>query len=265
MSEKRPIDLTRRRLLGGLGAIGVASAGAALGTSAYFSDEESFTGNSLSAGEMDLFVHYAYEGYQDGAETANVSGPAEGTVQGNADVANGEQAPVGFEIGDVKPGDDGTLEYCFSIVNNPAHLWAGGELTANDENTVTEPEASADAENNDPNGSIEGDGELADAIQVTLGSCGDADVPGLPIQGTLAEVLDQLNEEGAYLGVFDGGDSSEEPTDERCICLEWEVPTDVGNEIQSDSVAFDVIFHAEQERHNENPDSPFNATNSTSP
>ncbi|WP_240729979.1 SipW-dependent-type signal peptide-containing protein [Halalkalirubrum salinum] len=56
--------LSRRKLLGGLGAIGVASTGAGLGTSAYFSDEESFEDNSLEAGQLDLNVdweeHYNY-------------------------------------------------------------------------------------------------------------------------------------------------------------------------------------------------------------
>ncbi len=56
--------LSRRKLLGGIGAIGVASTGAGLGTSAYFSDEESFEDNSLEAGQLDLNVdweeHYNY-------------------------------------------------------------------------------------------------------------------------------------------------------------------------------------------------------------
>jgi Ca-activated chloride channel family protein len=33
------------------------------------------------------------------------------------------------------------------------------------------------------------------------------------------------------------------------------VPTDVGNEIQSDSVAFDLGFYTEQCRNNDNPGS----------
>ena len=60
--------LSRRKLLGGLGAIGVASAGAGLGTSAYFSDEESFEDNSLTAGELDLKVDWT-EHYYDGSES----------------------------------------------------------------------------------------------------------------------------------------------------------------------------------------------------
>ncbi len=50
------IRLSRRHVLAGIGAIGVASAGAGLGTSAYFSDQESFEGNTIAAGELDLIV-----------------------------------------------------------------------------------------------------------------------------------------------------------------------------------------------------------------
>ncbi|MFO8115674.1 MAG: SipW-dependent-type signal peptide-containing protein [Halorubrum sp.] len=50
------IRLSRRKMLAGLGAVGVASAGAGLGTTAYFSDAESFEDNTITAGELDLSV-----------------------------------------------------------------------------------------------------------------------------------------------------------------------------------------------------------------
>ncbi|OTF12815.1 VWA domain-containing protein [Halorubrum sp. SD612] len=52
------IGLSRRKVLAGLGAVGVASAGAGLGTTAYFNDTESFDGNTLTAGELDLKLDY---------------------------------------------------------------------------------------------------------------------------------------------------------------------------------------------------------------
>jgi len=59
-------DLSRRKLLAGIGAVGLASAGAGLGTSAYFSDRETFENNELVAGELDLLVdwqqHYTMNG-----------------------------------------------------------------------------------------------------------------------------------------------------------------------------------------------------------
>ncbi len=56
MTDDNDIGLSRRKLLGGLGAIGIASAGAGIGTTAYFSDQESFDGNTLTAGQLDLSV-----------------------------------------------------------------------------------------------------------------------------------------------------------------------------------------------------------------
>jgi predicted ribosomally synthesized peptide with SipW-like signal peptide len=78
--SKKPIELSRRKILGGIGAAGVASVGAGLGTSAYFSDTESFEGNTLTAGELDLKVdweeHYNYPqiyGFGDPAEGLDVT------------------------------------------------------------------------------------------------------------------------------------------------------------------------------------------------
>ena len=51
-------NLSRRKVLAGIGAVGLASAGSGLGTSAFFSDEETFTENSLTAGELDLLVDW---------------------------------------------------------------------------------------------------------------------------------------------------------------------------------------------------------------
>jgi len=55
MTNKR-IELTRRKGLGGLGAIRVTSAGVDPGTTACFSDEEPFANNTFIAGEQDLLV-----------------------------------------------------------------------------------------------------------------------------------------------------------------------------------------------------------------
>ncbi|KOX97486.1 vWA domain-containing protein [Halorubrum tropicale] len=61
MNDKENIDtigLSRRTVLAGLGAVGIASAGAGLGTTAYFNDTESFEGNQLTAGQLDLLVDW---------------------------------------------------------------------------------------------------------------------------------------------------------------------------------------------------------------
>jgi len=55
----KDIELSRRKALAALGTVGVASAGAGLGTSAFFSDQETFENNSLVAGTLDMGVGYS--------------------------------------------------------------------------------------------------------------------------------------------------------------------------------------------------------------
>lgn len=50
----RPIELTRRRILGSIATVGVASASAGAGTMAYFSDTETSSGNTVEAGTLEL-------------------------------------------------------------------------------------------------------------------------------------------------------------------------------------------------------------------
>jgi len=62
--DNHTVELSRRKTLAALGTIGAASAGAGLGTSAYFSDTEEFVGNTLTAGSLDLKVDWE-EHYSD--------------------------------------------------------------------------------------------------------------------------------------------------------------------------------------------------------
>ena len=271
MSEKNDntVGLSRRRVLGGIGAIGLASAGAGLGTSAYFSDSEAFENNTLTAGSLDLFVHVDYS--EDQGSYAQYSTPPGTFIDGN--VVNGQEdgEPLSIQVSDLKPGDSGEGEFCFSVVDNPAYMWMCGELTANDENGQTEPEMDADSTGGDP-----GEGELADAMEVTVSYCAEDDgelVVGEEIlSGSLADVMlalqagvplsgdgdadAPLDGRTPFEGVESPFDDDEPVTAEQCVCVEWEVPVEVGNEIQTDSVAFDFEFYAEQSRHNDGTNNP---------
>ncbi|MDZ5811351.1 SipW-dependent-type signal peptide-containing protein [Halorubrum sp. AD140] len=265
------IGLSRRKMLVGLGAVGVASAGAGLGTTAYFNDTETFENNTLTAGELDLFVHVNYS--EDQGSYGSWSTEPGTYVDGN--VVGGEEdgEPLSIEVSDLKPGDSGEGDFCFSIVDNPAYMWMCGEVTANDENGQTEPEAAIDNTGGDPG---EGDGELADAMQVTVSYCTKDDdelVHGEEIiSGSLAEVMAALDngvplagdgdadapvdDRAPFEGVESAFDDDEPNVAEQCVCFEWVVPTDVGNEIQTDSVAFDFEFYAVQSRHNDGSANP---------
>jgi predicted ribosomally synthesized peptide with SipW-like signal peptide len=260
MSDKN-IDLSRRKILAGLGAVGAAGAGAGLGTSAFFSDEESFDGNVITAGELDLAVGYYSYWDQGIAGSGSVSGSLDGES-------------VSAELSDVKPGDSGLVTFCPVVENNDAYLWLCGAVTSNAENGQTEPEADVDETGGDPG---EGNGELADNIAVTATYCevGDLGEDGeftpedvtrigdaVAFEGTLSEMLQSgIPLDGAAESVGEPGDQacfegSEGEVVNPCVCIEWEVPTDVGNEIQTDSVEFDLSMYAQQCRHNDGTENP---------
>ncbi|WP_218054136.1 SipW-dependent-type signal peptide-containing protein, partial [Halorubrum sp. SD626R] len=114
------IGLSRRKMLVGLGAVGVASAGAGLGTTAYFNDTESFENNELTAGSLDLFVHVDYS--EDQGSYAQYSTEPGTYVDGNTVGIDGQGStgdPLSIQVSDLKPGDSGEGEFCFSIVDNP--------------------------------------------------------------------------------------------------------------------------------------------------
>ena len=302
------IDFTRRKALAAIGSIGVASAGAGLGTSAYFSDQETFGNNQLTAGELDMKVSWA-EHYSDWSEDeAEFASMADGELviddqegfmnatlqeqfpdkqtrtaidEGDADpceeladVPDDLEKPV-IEIEDVKPGDFGEVTFDFALCDNPGYVWLNGEILDASENGLTEPEA------DDPD-EEEGVVELLDEIQVTVWHDDgdnvledtetivtdrefDPDPTSSAIavsgedriiaRGTLREVLTQLS-------VEDGIPLDADPTTDDRDCFTnsptihylgfaWELPVDHANEIQSDSVEFDLGFYTEQCRHNE--------------
>mgnify|MGYP006279424267 CR=1 FL=1 len=62
MSDNTNVRITRRKVLAGLGTIGIASAGAGLGTTAFFSDDETVEA-ALEAGRLDLLMDFRAEYY----------------------------------------------------------------------------------------------------------------------------------------------------------------------------------------------------------
>ncbi|TKX56134.1 hypothetical protein EXE42_00820 [Halorubrum sp. SP3] len=269
MSEDN-MNLSRRKILGATAAVGVAGAGAGVGTSALFSDEESFDDNSITAGELDLYVDYRTSVDQGGVETGGTpedGSPNTGTIQGGV---SGE-----YQIADVKPGDSGELEFDPKIVDNSGWVFVGSVDGVTDyENGRTEPEEDVDSSGggNLDNGTNDGQGagELSEAIQVTVKyidpNGGERELNN-PTDYTLADLLKEL--ESGFL--LDGKPFSADPPgtqpypsspDQSAqngpgVVIEWEVPTSVGNEIQSDAVEFDITFSALQSRNNGEPENPF--------
>jgi predicted ribosomally synthesized peptide with SipW-like signal peptide len=249
----------------------VASAGAGLGTTAYFNDTETFANNDLTAGSLDLFVHVDYS--EDQGSYAQYSTEPGTYVDGNVVGIEGQEVggePLSIQVSDLKPGDSGEGEFCFSIVDNPAYMWMCGELTANDENGQSEPEMDVDSTVG------EGMGELADAMQVSVSYCTDVEgetvigeeiisdslanvmlalQAGIPLSGD-GDAGASLADRPAFEGVTEPFVDGDPNIAEQCVCFEWVVPTTVENEIQTDSVEFDFEFYAVQSRHNDGTHNP---------
>ena len=271
-------ELSRRKALAGLGTIGVASAGAGLGTSAYFNDTETFENNSVTAGQLNLVVDY-YTSVDQGQFGASTDS---GEVDGNG------STEYSYTISDAKPGDSGKLAFCPKVVDNPGYVWVGSTGLTDYENGQTEPEEEVDTTRGDPG---EGNGELSQNIVITSlqyassVSLSDTDDDGndevdcstlrelnySSSDGTytLADLAADLSDGGFQLdgeAVEDGstdaypGSSDADDQQGPCLCIHWEIPTSVENEIQTDAVEFGFEFQAEQERHNEDPESPFTSS-----
>ncbi|MFC5366392.1 SipW-dependent-type signal peptide-containing protein [Salinirubrum litoreum] len=288
-------NISRRKALAALGTIGVASAGAGVGTTAYFNDTESFENNSVQAGTLNLqasvdVIDYDFGGVnntnvvasgnnvpfdtdEDTNPFGNVSNYPETTSKG-AVVVDGDAA-VGFQLGDVKPGDSFVLKVCANVLGNPAYVRTTASNVADPENDITEPEGDDDSSGNDygtkddgidleqsspgDNDGISGDGELDNAIEVTVGGgydsqAGEIDPSISRLSGSLNKVLNDLTDGGID---FRGGSSF---TGVACYYAKFEIPDGVGNIIQGDSVSFDLEFEAAQARNNSS--NPFDAVDS---
>ncbi|MFC5366394.1 SipW-dependent-type signal peptide-containing protein [Salinirubrum litoreum] len=255
MTDRR-IRLTRRRVLTVLGTVGVSAAGAGLGTVAYLTDSEEFTDNAVQAGDLNLAVTFDGAVSQDGADT-------DSSVKTNVTV-DGASVSGAYVVEDLKPGDSGHFEFVPSVEGNPAYVFAGGTLVANDENSVTEPEADADGEDDDyaPDDDIDGGGELAQHVEITAvqGFVDSVETP-LSLYDLLTTAMPTADGGRLVTDCDPDGDDEYTEDDEQAIRVEWRLPNDVGNEVQTDSVDFSFEVGALQSRHTdgERVESPIGA------
>ncbi|NOY35743.1 MAG: hypothetical protein GXP44_02395 [bacterium] len=126
-----------------LGVVGAVLIGA---TTAIFSDTEVSTGNTFTAGAIDLKIDN--DSYYNGVLNS-------GTTWSEKDLTDGDWF---FNFRDLKPGDWGEDTISLHVKNNDAYLCADVTLTSNQDNGSTEPEL-----NDEPSWTA-GRGELADSI-----------------------------------------------------------------------------------------------------
>ena len=166
-----PFTINSRILLG-LASIVAAGALIIGATFAFFSDTETSTGNTFTAGELNLKVDSTCHYWQDNVDVGCV--PSEGSPNpanfGNwslTDLQNGVHKF--FNFGDVKPGDRGENTISLHVYDNDA--WARFSVveTSDLDVTCTEPESD---DPDDPEcvlpSPTPGDGELQEALDFNI-------------------------------------------------------------------------------------------------
>lgn len=276
MTDQR-YELTRRKLLAGVGGIGFASAGAGLGTTAYLNDTESFTGNSLTAGALNMIVSVDIYDKSSGLPDPVV----ESTEEAADDTADGNVVTV--TVADIKPGDWFILDWHVEIDGNPGYV----QITS-----VDEDYSNHEGENPESETDTASPGDLGGALLTTVwesteSTAGDGretlqtldettdlndswqsgyetpDLDGVTPGGAHYTTLDEAHDEfldGVVLSDVSGTPfeigSVSDGSDLHYYQL-FELPPGVGNDVQGDSVTFTLQFDAEQVRNN---DAPFNSS-----
>src|SRR6056297_3419496 len=123
MTEDK-FNLSRRKALAALGTIGVASAGAGLGTSAYFSDQETFENNQLTAGTLDMKVaatEYYSDWSPDEAEYAGMASDAESTdIRLPPGEGQSDAQAIALDLDDDYDGDGDVYGAFFETISTDA-------------------------------------------------------------------------------------------------------------------------------------------------
>lgn len=124
-----------KKIVLSLAVIAVVSIAVVGATRAFFSDTETSTGNTFTAGAIDLQVmsQCSYSFYSG-------TGEKECGEWGYPESGQGITLGKFFNFGDVKPGDWGENTVSFKVLSNDA--WMCADVTStNSENSITEPEA----------------------------------------------------------------------------------------------------------------------------
>ncbi len=252
-----------RKILISLAIIAAIGAIVITGTTAFFSDTETSTGNTFTAGAIDLKIdsqaHYngmvcvngTWQAEQDGTvPTGQYPEPGSectttwGQIVPGVDIT-GEKF---FDYDDVKPGDFGENTISLHVINNDAWLCAEVSNLTSDDNGLTEPETSVETD-------LES-GELDNTMLWKIwrdDGVGDGYDAGDNIWQPEEAILYSDNPSNTVLALYDsntgpallGGSTT-------YLGFSWSLPGVTGNEVQTDSLSADISFWAEQARNNPN-------------
>lgn len=245
-----PSELTRRKLLAAIGAGGLA-AGAGLVGASYSGSRPGYTHYTLAQTNGPLVRVAWYSLYNgalfSGSPTTNDEWDFNETDEYVDDVATNlsSSGPV-IDVPNLLPGDHGTLSIGL-LAEERAEVWMRLNVSGSS-------------------------GKLDEAVNASvwydtgifgIGGCdGSEDAIGASpfAEGTLAELgkVDSLAK-GVLLDPGWTDNSCMAVEDRLCLGFSWSVPTSVGNEVQNDSVSFDLEFVAL--RCENEVDNPFDVVN----
>jgi predicted ribosomally synthesized peptide with SipW-like signal peptide len=239
-----------KKLIISLSIIGVVAAVAIGGTVAYFSDVETSTGNTLSAGTLDLQIDFQC--------------PGTGCDWSLRDLT----VHPFFNECDVKPGDSGEATISWHVYNNNA--W--GRIKLADvyeyENGCSDEEGKTDTSCGEVG---LGEGELDDNLKFTFWmdegtyqgwQCPDGNNGPCPADPQEGDNI--LNGIETVLAVKTANELLQgvnlpyelEGSTTYYLGMKWEVPGATGDIIQGDSLMGKIIMEIVQSRNNPNPWTP---------
>jgi len=243
-----------KKIIVSLSVIGIVSVMAIGATVAYFGDTETSTGNTLTAGSIDLKIDFQCEDSHCDWTLRDVNGR------------------VFFDECDIKPGDSEEVTLSWHVYDNNA--W--GRISLADvidyENTCSNPESKAgDLTCGDPG---EGDGELSDYLKFEIwldegatsdwqcpdgnnGPCPEDELEGdnvfNGVEVMLADVTADELLDGVELTEPTGALLELQGSTTYYLGLRWYLPSVTGNIVQTDSLLANIVMEVVQSRNNPNP------------
>jgi predicted ribosomally synthesized peptide with SipW-like signal peptide len=220
-----------KKIIISLSIVAAVAAVAIYATTAFFSDTETSTGNTFTAGSLDLTVD----------SVATYNGQLVPTsTWGLKDLGAGD---LFFNLADVKPGDTGEDTISLHVNNNDACGFVTITKTSDAENTCTEPEVVAE-----PTCASDALGELDDATVFTIWADTCAVTPAVPGDNIYQAGCDTQLTTGTLDAVENWGIGQLIGGATTYYGMSWTLPSTVGNEVQSDSFTATMEFTIEQYR-----------------
>lgn len=241
-----------KKIIISLAIIAVVAVAVVGGTVAFFTDTETSTGNTFTAGTIDLKVD----------NTCHYNGKVCVAATGGGYVWQGTLEPctctwtltdltnqLFFNFADVKPGDSGEDTVSLHVDSNDSWVCAEIKNVISEENGCNDPEKEAE-----PACASSTVGELKDKVLFTVwrdngtstNSCNnvkDSDETAIMTDQPLGTGLIWPVADSSTGSALTGGLTT-------CIGISWKLATTVGNEVQSDKLGADVVFTAIQSRNN---------------